>query len=601
MARRAVFSAACALILFLVAGSRPRVLGDGVEYLTMALNFASGHGPAVAPKDVASLQRQLADVDPRLETWDIRGATFPGPDHRRDLLQFWVYPLIAAPLVAVARIVGASPLWGFVALNLCLLGAALWLAIPRVGGASATLLFIGPILWWVDKPHTEVFTFSLLVIAFVAIRDRPWWSLIAAGLAAAQNFPIAVLVVSIACAHAFARRALWRDRRFLVAVVAALGLCALPPAYTFARHGALTLLAGANPTHAPSVAEVVAVPLDPTIGLFTSFPALPLAVIAALGLLLYRRAPRWPDMDLAVALVTGAAFLFTFSQAANVHHGATPGMSRYGLWLIPLAIPVLARVHETGGRAWHVFLIATAAVSSVMSVIMFHPDVAEHQREPSAAAHYLWTRHPGWNNPLPEIFAEVLAHDEVRSAPTWTAGCEKVLLIGHGGNAPFPIPCYPMPAPAECRAEGVLCYANLSGQRYRFVLAPGSAIALSGFFFDADRVWPAGSEATVRGLLDRVDWSSLKAISSTDSPVRFAHGVRVTPLQGASRLILVLRDIKPGAEIMLRVPSGLHGTLIDGMTGQAIRELRYEGTPLEPWQIAIPGGSSLMFLSLGGG
>src|SRR3982751_5245705 len=437
MARRAVFGAAVALILCLAAGSRPRVLGDGVEYLTMALNFASGHGPAVAPKDVASLQRQLADVDPRLETWDIRGATFPGPDHRRDLLHFWVYPLIAAPLVAVARIVGASPLWGFVALNLCLLGAALWLAIPRVGGASATLLFIGPILWWVDEP---------------------------------QNFPVAVVVVSIACAHAIARRGVWRDRRFVVAMVAALGLCALPPAYTFARHGALTLLAGANPTHAPSVAEVVAVPLDPTIGLFTSFPALPLAVIAALGLLLYRRPPRWPDVDLVIALVTGAAFLFTFSQAANVHHGATPGMSRYGLWLIPLAIPVLARAHETGARAWHVFLIGTAAVSSVMSVIMFHPDVAEHQREPSAAAHYLWTRHPGWNNPLPEIFAEVLAHDEVRSAPTWTAGCEKVLLIGHGGNAPFPIPCYPMPAPAECRVEDVLCYAHLSGPRYRFVV-----------------------------------------------------------------------------------------------------------------------------------
>src|SRR3954464_3896870 len=220
MARRAVFGAAVALILCLVAGSRPRVLGDGVEYLTMALNFASGHGPAIAPKDIANLQRQLADVDPRLETWDMRGATFPGPDHRRDLLHFWVYPLIAAPVVAVTHVMGASPLWGFAALNLCLLGAALWVAIPRVGGAGATLLFIGPILWWIDKPHTEVFTFSLLVIASVAIRDRPWWSLIAAGRAAAGIFPIAVLALAIAAAQAVARRAVWSDRRFLVATIA---------------------------------------------------------------------------------------------------------------------------------------------------------------------------------------------------------------------------------------------------------------------------------------------------------------------------------------------------------------------------------------------
>src|SRR4051812_32622152 len=106
MARCAVFGAAGMLILCMLAGSPPRVLGDGVEYLTMALNFASGHGPAVAPKDIANLQRQLADVDPRLATWDIRRATFPGSDHRRDLVHFWVYSLIAAPLVAVAGVVG---------------------------------------------------------------------------------------------------------------------------------------------------------------------------------------------------------------------------------------------------------------------------------------------------------------------------------------------------------------------------------------------------------------------------------------------------------------------------------------------------------------
>jgi hypothetical protein len=601
MVRRALFGAAGALIVCLLAASPPRVVGDGAEYLTMALNFASGNGPAIAPGDIAKLQRQLADVDPRLDTWDIRGASFPGPDHRRDSLHFWIYPLIAAPLVAVARGVGVSPLWGFAAVNVGLLAAAFWVAIPRLGGAGAMLLFIGPILWWIDKPHTEIFTFSLLAIAFLTIRDRPWCSLVAAGFAAAQNFPVAVLVVSIACGSAVARAGAWRDRRLLAATLAALCLCALPPAYTFARHRTLTLLAGANPSHTPSLAEVVAVPLDPATGLVANFPAPPLAVIAAIGLLVYRRARGWPDMDAAIALVTGAAFLFTFSQAANIHHGGTPGMSRYGLWLIPLAIPFLARAHETASRPWHVFLSAAAAVSSAVSVIMFHPAVAEHQREPTAAATYLWTHHPGWNNPLPEIFVELLAHDEVRSAPAWTPGCEKVLLIGHGGNTSFPIPCFPMPVPAECRGEGVLCYANLYGRRYRFVRAPGSAIAVGGFSFDADRVWPAGSEAAVRGVLDRVDWSTLEAKNGSDSVVRFTRGVQVTELRGASRLILVLRDIEPGAEMMLRVPSGLRGPLIDGMTGQTIRELRYDGAPLEPWQISIPVGARLMFLTLLGG
>ena len=47
-----------------------------------------------------------------------------------------------------------------------------------------------------------------------------------------------------------------------------------------------------------------------------------------------------------VALVVG---LLTFAQTPNVNHGGTPGPSRYGLWLMPLAIPALRAMTSGSG------------------------------------------------------------------------------------------------------------------------------------------------------------------------------------------------------------------------------------------------------------
>jgi hypothetical protein len=49
----------------------------------------------------------------------------------------------------------------------------------------------------IDKAHTEVFTFALPTIAFALMRERPWWSMVAAGAASTQNPPIAILVLIV--------------------------------------------------------------------------------------------------------------------------------------------------------------------------------------------------------------------------------------------------------------------------------------------------------------------------------------------------------------------------------------------------------------------
>jgi hypothetical protein len=595
MRRVSIVLAAAAVVVALLASSSARIVGDGAEYVAMAINFTALRGPAIASADLDGLQHAIAEIDSRFADWDMRGSTVASRDRRRDFAHFWIYPLLAAPFVWMARLAGVSPLVAFTAVNVCLLMAALWIAVPRIGPAAAALLFVSPVLWWIDKPHTEVFTFALLAIAFLTMRDRPWWSMAASGLAAAQNPPIALVTVLTAIGHLLRDRRMYRDPRFFAGVLAAGGLCLLQPLYTYARHGTPSLLTLQNSGHTPVWAEIASVPFDPAIGLAAHVPGLMLALIIATVFIV--RTGRYQfGMEESIALAAAVGFVLAFSQAVNVHHGGTPGLSRYAVWLMPLTIPAFARLNDvTSAQRW---LGPIALLSAVASAFMYGPAIPENAREPSLLARYLWTRHPGWNNPLPEVFAEVSAHQEVRSAPIWTRDCEKVLLIGRENAVPFPIPCVPAPVPAECTQEGALCYANRDGKGYRFVRAPGSAVAWAGFIFEPDRVWPAGSEPVVRDLLEQAEWWTLHVRSGEDAALRFARGARVTELHGPSRLVFVLRDVRPDAEIVVRVPSHVRGTLTDAMTRRVITELEYSGPSLAPWRIAVPSGSSLLILTL---
>ena len=174
--RSLVLVAAGTLAVCLVATSPPRLVGDGREYLAQAINFASLRGPAVRPADIPYIQSQLSRVDPALAAWDIRGATVADAHRNLDFVHFWFYALLATPWLWIANATGAAPTLAFTALNLALAAAALWLVLPRIGAAGALLLFASPIVWWIDKAHTEVFTFALLTMAFALLEERPWWA-----------------------------------------------------------------------------------------------------------------------------------------------------------------------------------------------------------------------------------------------------------------------------------------------------------------------------------------------------------------------------------------------------------------------------------------
>jgi len=452
-----------ALLFSLIAQSEPRHVGDTGQYVVMAENLGHFESPSASPADLARTRQHFPGNEGAVPEMP----RYRGPDGRQDFPRFWFYSLIAAPFVRIAEAMGASPVRGFTALNVILLMLTAALLVSRISLAATVLVVAGPILWWVDKAHAEPLIMTLIAAALVLLRSSPWWSIVALGAASTQEPVIAGAMVLLAALSLY--RSGWQDRRLWMATAVGVLLALLHPFYYQIRLGVWTGLFLSIDYHWPAIREIFTVPFDPNLGVFVLDPLLGLALAVAC-IEAATRPKRMPlDLtDLAIGLIV-LAFLLNFSQVANVNSGGTPGLSRYGLWLVPFAIPVLSNVPAS--TRWSK---ALAALAVVWCATAFAPDRADQYLRPTEFAAELWTRWPSVDNPVAEIFAERVSGLESASPPLATAGCEKILLMGDGKDAPWPVRCGTYQIAGFCGESDSVCYANRNGNDYRFVRAPSS-------------------------------------------------------------------------------------------------------------------------------
>jgi hypothetical protein len=345
-------------------------------------------------------------------------------------VHFWFYPALAAPFVRACDLLGVSPVYGFTALHVLLLAGSFWLAAPRVGAALAWLLWAGPALWWLDKPHTEVFTFSLLATAMPLLAESPGWALVAIGAAATQNPPIVIALPLALLALAIARPATLRSRTVWMGAGAACALFAAHLLYYQIRHGMPFLLFGATSRVFPTLAELMVVPFDSNLGIVPAFPAFA-AIVSVAAVVLLRRPRQLLTPDILLSIGVLPFFLVSFTQTSNVHHGGTPGLSRYGIWLVPLALPLL-RAFRRAAPGWSARLGFILAIpSAIACALMFHPKHPDNYREPIWLAHVLRARHPVAD----QSAARDLRGSPVASRRSDAAGGDRVLREGSAGRA----------------------------------------------------------------------------------------------------------------------------------------------------------------------
>ena len=581
MASRRLLLAFGLLLALLLSTSRPQRVGDAREYLAMGMNLARLQPPSLSPADKARIEARFNELHfaglpldfPQLI--DARG--------RQDFFHFWFYPALAAPGIWLTGIVGLHPNYAFTALNVALFLTAVWVTSKRLPWWLAAAVFCSPVLWWIDKAHTEAFTFSLLAIAFALLRDAPWWSMVCLGAAATQNPPIAALLFGAGLTAPLLRRGTWQDTRFRIGALVSCALALLHPLYYGWRWGLPTpqLLQG---THAriPTVQEFGAVLWDPNLGVLFHAPLFALLVVtlAAAGA---RR--RLPDPDVVLSAAGAGIFLLAFAQTTNFNNGGTPGMSRYVIWLIPLAIPILQRAPAVSvpPQRW---LIVLSMASALWSIVAFQPGLPESYCTPTRLASVLWTRWPAIDNPHPEVFVERLWGGELGLAPVATPGCTKVLLIG----GQWPVPCAPQSTPSACGSAVAICYANRTASGYGFVrVAPPYGGA--AFPRQESWAWTAATRPQVERVLRRLRWQDLRQVrqSSPGAMVRAVHDVSwAQGLQSDDQLLVYVSRPRQGASLTLRLPGSMGGSLVDPDSGEDILPVRIDSRPWEIRRLNLP-------------
>ncbi len=456
------------------------------------------------------------------------------------------------------------------------------------------LLFLSPILWWVDKAHTEVLTFATISLALGWLDEKPRRSLLCLGLGAAQNPPLGALLGLVAL-RTLSCPAWRKDRRLWAALVSAGVLAALNPVYYQLRVGRPLPLLAATHGGWPTLSELTAVATDLNLGLVPAAPLFVLALLSGVWLLLRRAPRRLLAADVVLAGVTAVAFLLIFAQVTNINHGGTPGMSRYALWLVPLTIPVFKHLATATGAHPPRWFVALALASGAWSMVTFHPAKPEEYLRPNWLADWVWTRWPWLDNPHPEVFVERVRGTEGDWwVPTATPGCEKVLLVGRGpGVSTWPVPCPPEDLPARCMEPGALCYANRRGRGYTFAPLPWPS--LYRYKFAREAVWPIAETATARRLLSRIRWWELTTGDRAGGrhQVRAAYDVgQVYEYAGDDRLFVYVRPIGAAARLTLRTASPMVGEVLEPATGAHVASVRYEGPSGEAWTLELPGPRS---------
>jgi hypothetical protein len=342
----------------------------------------------------------------------------------------------------------------------------------------------------------------------------------------------------------------------------------------------------------PSLAESGALLFDPNIGLLTNYTAWGVGLAAAVVLVAWRTPRRLLAADMLAAAASALAFLVAGATNANLHNGGTPSISRYALWVVPLAVPALRAARDLGSASWERLLLGLACASAAVSALAFHPAVGQNAREPTWLAQYLWTQHPAAHQPLPELFIETQLGGDRHFVPVATRGCEKVLV--HGDVPGWPIPCAPETVPEWCR--GRYCYANLGPAGYRFVRAPGRD---RGPGQPRQEVtWPGGTDPVVRRFYEAWGWPGLHPGGDDGGLLREVVGARVRPVVGDRAVIYVLREVEAGARLVLRAPASARGEIVTPAPGAVPTAIASGPVSGARWTVALPGPAAVVLVAV---
>lgn len=256
-----------------------------------------------------------------------RGPVFP-------IYHFWLYSLCAVPARVFLGLMGWSPLGALPATNAALLCGALfvvlfeWQAPLANRLAIAALSTCSPVVLYLRWMSHEVFTFSCVLVALVAIDyRRHGWAAAIAACGAMQNPPVGAVVLL-----ALGSALLERDRSHVVAALSGSLLALVPPAFYAFYFGVPSLVVsnGLAKLENVSLGRTWSLLFDLNQGLLPYVPGT--LGLAAFGVC---RAVRRRDLGTLARASVAVATMLGVQTSVN-WNSPSAGLMRYATWQLPL-------------------------------------------------------------------------------------------------------------------------------------------------------------------------------------------------------------------------------------------------------------------------
>lgn len=412
---RAAFFVLGACLLCAMFFVKPVLFGDAPGYFMVTESMFNHLTPDLREGDIESLEALQDKHDfPVLQRNIHETYFFEANDGKQYSCHFWAYPLLNLPVKAVMRLFHADESRVFQITNAIILILALC-AITFAASLTELqkrlfilLVVFSPAFWFIYWPHTEVFSFSFVVISLVYTGKRNWRAAVfCAALAATQNPPIVFMVVFLWLVGILSSKRKWREVVYLSLLAVPAGG---PYLFSLLKYGRLSLYAAKSTgTQYMSVYKAMELFFDLNIGML---PYIPVALILFFGVVVR---DVWSKRRLTVnlqLLLLLFVMMFACTPSALWNHG-TSGPSRYVIWMLPIVFYVV--VAGAGGqkpaRSWYASLLWIAI--AVQAVIVFggggFTSNLNHTRHTAAAA-FVLDHFPSLYNPTHEIFAARTTH-----------------------------------------------------------------------------------------------------------------------------------------------------------------------------------------------
>jgi len=313
--------------------TKPKIYGDGWEYLGMTISFANHASPDLLLKDISD--RQMIANENNLSLPESRECSgyFKSLNGNMYSYHFWFYSAVCTIPYLLLKLIGLNLLKVFQFTNSILIIVLFWWINYRskqdiqVKIWLTIILLFSPVWLYVPWTHPEVFSFVFLFIGLLELLDNSKINAcILISIASLQNPSIAIIVAGIILYEIYKEKKISKNIIYLA--MSSL-IVLMPYIFYWLEFRKFSLIAATSASmKAITYSKVVSLFLDPNFGMFIYIPLL--AVILIIQVFYKNK-----------MAIFAAIFLLLIAIINATQHNWNCGMMyihRYAMWMIPIII-----------------------------------------------------------------------------------------------------------------------------------------------------------------------------------------------------------------------------------------------------------------------